>query len=558
MTNKATTDFNDLHALHGLGAVRTQVMAAGESPVVAANAPADADTAGVDAGAIVSKGQSPAPSSSDSARPSIELLLQRFAMTEPNAKVWDSHLHKLLKPRAVSAIWGKALFDEWRDHPSRRTIDEEAVMPLTSAAEKKGSGEIGVALRRYIYLNPSDTVWDLQKRSMVPIKYLKLAIADVFDAWITHPDREQRDMDKLVFDPSQKVDPDTHINMFRGLPLQPDEAGVDAGKCYCILGLVRHLCNHDPIIIDWLLKWLAYPLQHVGGKVESAILMHSETHGSGKSLLFEGVIKELYGEYGATLGQHQLENQYTDWKSNMLFGLFEEIFSRDQKYSNMGTLKNMITGRSHRIEKKFVSGWEEANHMNAVFLSNEILPFPLEPGDRRFLVVWPQEKLVEADQQAVKNELDNGGIEAFYHFLLSYPLGDFKRTDEPPMTAAKASLIDFARPNWDAFYQEWVAGSLPWSVPHETCLCLDLYETYKAWCFRGGEKPVTLRKFGEFVGKRERRKSDAPYKPVMNEKGKGSFFVIGNVPDDEQQNVWLGRCVDDFREYMPDVIKNAR
>jgi putative DNA primase/helicase len=544
MTTKTPTDFNDLHHRDGLASVQAQINAALDVPV----------NFNVPAADPLPSAASPAPSDVSSARPSIDLVLKRFAMTEPNAKIWDSHLHKLLKPRAVSAIWGKALFDEWRDHESRRTVNEEDVIPLTAAAEKKGSGEIGAALRRYVYLNPSDTVWDTLKRDMVPIKYLKHAIANVFDMWITHPDREQRDMDKVVFDPTQQVDPDTHINMFRGLPLQPDE---DLNKCQNIIGLVAHLCNGDPVIGDWLFKWLAYPLQNVGGKVESAVLMHSETHGSGKSLLFEGVIKELYGEYGSTLGQHQLEGQYTEWKSNMLFGLFEEVLGRDQKYSHIGTLKHMITGRTHRIEKKFVSGWEEANHMNAVFLSNEVQPFPVEDGDRRFLVIWPNKKLPEQAQLAIKAELANNGVEAFYQFLLSYPLGDFSRTDEPPMTKAKERLIDFGRPGWDAFYRSWRAEQLPWPVPYATCLSLDLYETYKAWCQRGGEKPVTLRKFGEFVGMRETRKSDAPYKPVMNQNGKGTFFLVGNIPDDAQQNVWLGRCVDDFRENMPAEAKSA-
>ena len=69
-------------------------------------------------------------------------------------------------------------------------------------------------------------------------------------------------------------------------------------------------------------RWLAYPLQHVGAKLRTAVLMHSEMQGSGKSLFFEGVMRPIYGRYAATLGQHQMESQYTDWQSNLLYGLF--------------------------------------------------------------------------------------------------------------------------------------------------------------------------------------------------------------------------------------------
>src|SRR5690606_39806001 len=95
-------------------------------------------------------------------------------------------------------------------------------------------------------------------------------------------------IENLVFDPTQQVDLDTHINTFRGLPLSPRR---DDSRCVWQLALLDHLCNGEAAVVEWLVRWLAYPLQHVGAKMASAVLMHSSQQGSGKSLFWEEVIK---------------------------------------------------------------------------------------------------------------------------------------------------------------------------------------------------------------------------------------------------------------------------
>jgi putative DNA primase/helicase len=373
---------------------------------------------------------------------------------------------------------------------------------------------------------------------------LRYAIADCFDDWLKHPHRVEIDRNNLVFDPTQRCDQDTHINMFRGLPLVPVD---DESQCTALIEVLLWLCNQDYEVASWLTKWLAYPLQYVGAKMATAVLMHSETQGSGKSLLFDGVIRKIYGEYGCTLGQHQLESQYTDWRSQKLYGLFEEIFSRDQKYSHTGTVKQMISGETQRVEKKFVSGWEEANHMNAVFLSNEIQPFPVEPSDRRMLVIWPEKALPIDLQRRAVAELEAGGATAFLGWLLAQDLTDFEPHTKPPMTEAKERLIDFGRPGWDTFYREWERGAL--DVPYCSCLVLDLYQEYCRWCRRWGEKPLSLTKLGGFIGTRVRRRRDCHYDQGINRK-KGTLFQVGREGDGQSQTQWLGLEVDKFQKAM--------
>ena len=81
-----------------------------------------------------------------------------------------------------------------------------------------------------------------------------------------------------------------------------------------------------------------------------------------------------------------------------------------------------------------MNGWEDQPHERCVpFQRNHA--WPISEGDRRFLVMWPEEKLPEARQ--IKHEVVNGGVEALYAWLLAQDLGDFDPQTKPPSTPAQ-------------------------------------------------------------------------------------------------------------------------
>jgi putative DNA primase/helicase len=82
-----------------------------------------------------------------------------------------------------------------------------------------------------------------------------------------------------------------------------------------------------------------------------------------------------------------------------------------------------------------------------VFLSNENQPLPLDNDDRRHCVIYTPPALSESEYDEVFLEIENGGIEAFYHHLLTLDLGDFHPKKRPPMTEAKQALIALSSPS---------------------------------------------------------------------------------------------------------------
>jgi len=568
---RGLSDFNDLHVTAGLDAVRVQLQAAVEQFAVSRNmvnqsehVEHDLNMVGVpDYGDVPvgdyeyyvsadddensSAENSPEPSFFE--RPDLEQSLKRYALAMPDSKVWDSQDKKLLKQGSVKAFIGQKVFAEWLAHEKRRTVDISDVQRMAAAAQAEGSGGLADALARYIYLFPSSTAWDTQTRSQVALADLRNAIADCYDQWLKHPRRRNVQKENLVFDPAQQVPVGEYINTFKGLPLTPVN---NDNLCRNMRHMLWCLCNKDNEIFTWLCCWLAYPLQHVGAKMQTAVLMHSRVHGSGKSFFFDGVIRGVYGEYCKTFGQAELESQYNDWISQALFGVFEEVLSRSQRYSHTGTIKQMITGQKVRINQKYMQGWEESNHMNCVFLSNEVEPLPVEPSDRRLLVIWPEEKLLDQLQTGVDAELKMGGAAAFMGWLLRVDTSGFSEHSKPPMTDAKQRLIDIGRPAWEVFYDDWVNGRT--DAPYCACRVLDLYRLYQIWARERNENILASNRFSGYISSYVKKQQDVNYH-CGSIVGKASFFIVGECPHGKNKSEWLGGCVAEFDRILQ---KNSR
>jgi len=362
-------------------------------------------------------------------------------------------------------------------------------------------------------------------------------------------------IDQIGFDPGGE-DKNVICNRWRGWPTKPK-----AGSCEMLLDLLRFICSADQNreeLFKWVLRWLAYPIQHPGAKMHTAIVVHGP-QGTGKSRFFEAYGK-IFGDYSIVINQGAIEDKFnSDWSERKLFVLADEIVARSDMYHLKNQLKAFITGEWVRVNPKNVAAHKERNHMNIVFTSNERMPVVLEDDDRRHCVIWTPPKMNEVFYTEVNDEIESGGIEALHQFLLDLDLGDFRPWTRPPMTEAKQNLITLSLGSDEVFLREWQAGHID-GMPFCPIGTATLYAEYLAWCKREGESyPRPAKHFlavaekpGWIIGRPDRYQdliSTAPSNTVSWRciippddelaKSKGIDYRKG---DTKNKTVWLTEC----------------
>ena len=324
-------------------------------------------------------------------------------------------------------------------------------------------------------------------------------------------------------------------------------------------------------------------MQHLGAKLACSLVFHGDVQGAGKSWLFDDIMGQIYGEHGGHYGQEDLETIYTANRSAKLYGAFEEVFNNQQKYSNSGKIKNMVTRKTHRIERKFVDAMDEANHINCVFTSNEAQPYKLDENDRRACVVSPQKRLPDDLKQALEEEIANGGVQAFYSLLMSLPLMldyeyvldeetglynkvvhrekpiRFHANTEAIMTEAKKLVISFGRFTWQTFFYQLQNGEID-GVVFGCCRPEDIYQLYLWWCKKNHEKEHYSRsKFLNHIKTKmyyEKRWCRCPSSNQPTKKYQAWIFVPKDlhIPDDWHEMDVMGTQVLRFETAVRQLV----
>jgi len=347
-------------------------------------------------------------------------------------------------------------------------------------------GRYNELLEHFVLIYGTDTVYDRRQRMLFKINALRLAFgSDYVKMWLNSDRRRMVLPDQLVFDPRGAGGDDT-INLYSGLPMTPK-----AGYPGPVLELLEHLCSESAAtdeavgaVVNWVLDWLAWPLQNPGAKMATALVFHGP-QGAGKNLFFEAVAS-IYGRYAIVVGQDQLEDKFNDWASQRLFVIGDEVVARAELFHQKNKLKSFITGETIQINTKMMPLRTERNHVNVVFLSNEHQPLALEPDDRRYLVVYTPPRRADDLYDRVAEFLRSDGASIFLQHLLDRDLSGFSPHTRPLMTKAKADLIELGLKPSERFCAEWIGGYL--NLPLKACSAEQLYRAFKRWCLLQGER----------------------------------------------------------------------
>lgn len=449
--------------------------------------------------------------------------------------------------------------------------------PAGGAAGKGGAGKGAKVIdwdkfrqlrEDFALIYSTDTVFDLPSRLQMKIANMAHAHGnDMVKLWKAGKEAQRRSDEGrwtikpacLVFDPSGSADPETHINLWNGFALEP--AAGDVGPILELITFLTSRAADNPDECDavkhYLLCWLAYPLQHPGAKLRTAVVMHGD-EGAGKNFLTD-LIVEIYGEYGATVGQDELEDKFNDWRSRKCFVCGDEVSSRAELVHNKNRLKALITSTTVQINPKNLPRREEANHINVWFNSNEIQPLALDNSDRRYLVIYTPKAKDDGFYKHLGEWKRNGGAAAFFHYLLNYEITDFDPFRPAPATQAKRDLIDMNRKSPERFWIEWSDGQI--DLPYRSCTLVQAYQAYLKYAQRTGDRfPMQRNVFTRML----MRIADTAGRPCTDKVMKVDYaasnsplvdlratrMLLVTDPPEQEQGAWATEC---WRTFEPEL-----
>jgi hypothetical protein len=307
-------------------------------------------------------------------------------------------------------------------------------------------------------------------------------------------DTKRAEYDRIDFQPDPNFDNKRIYNLFDGFAVEKikDKVLIDESiieeKIKILKTHLHYLTSGNE---DFLLKWLAYIIQHPHIKTEVGILLRdqgnllNEGGGTGKNQFFERIASKLIGDkYSYFIDDNNdIYNSFNSLFEGKLLVFVDEAGGKEN-HQNSETLKSKITKKKLNVNKKMVSQYTVNDYSNFIFCSNNANPIPLRKGDRRWAVfdVNPEkrgnkeyfEKLVEALE-------DDETIQYFYHYL-KYKVTTYKNANELssniPTTEAYRELKYMNAPSHLKFLLNLIEeGEMKTEYGSR-----EFYETYREWC----------------------------------------------------------------------------
>ena len=266
--------------------------------------------------------------------------------------------------------------------------------------------------------------------------------------WMKWPGRQQAQ--SLVYEPGKEQWHEGSLNTWNGWKVQPVKGDLKPW-----FKLFDFICaGMTPEQKAWFEQWLAYPIQHPGAKLFSAVVIWCSVHGTGKTFIGH-IMREIYGDNFSEISNDDLHSNFNGWAVNKQFVMGEEISGGENKRMVNNRLKHMITQPSILVNTKYIPQYTLRDCVNYYFTSNYPDAFYIEDTDRRFFIhetpYPPMESYKDIDMW--KN---SGGPSALLHYFLQVDLTGFNPLGPPPITLAKENM----RLDSQGETQEWAARVL--------------------------------------------------------------------------------------------------
>jgi putative DNA primase/helicase len=410
---KVPTDFNDMHRLRGLGAVRKAILAACENvtPIAAARSRKELqelidNTDDFDA---LTETLVLQVANAGLAKPAFEFLMASIAKKAGVPKSALLDIAESSSGKGHGKPHGKPPEE---DEQIKGINEKHAVLPI--------GGRVLILNREYDPVQHK-SLFTFSAKTDFETRYCNRRVFDRGEEvglgtyWLNHPQRAE--YEGMVFSPGREVP--GYLNLWSGWGVEPRE-----GDCFEILNFIDEvICSGDDSLCEYIIRWFAHMVQRPLELPETALVFRGR-EGIGKNTLVDPFRDIVGREHFLLLSSlNQVTGRFSGHLANALLVFCNESVWGGDK-SAQGVLKSMITDEYQPIEHKGRDLTMVKNYRRMVFATNENWAVPRGADDRRYVItdVSDARKGDYAYFAKVKEQMASGGTAALMHFLLSYDI----------------------------------------------------------------------------------------------------------------------------------------
>jgi len=392
----------------------------------------------------------------------IEELLETKAKEEPktNGEADD-------EKEALAAEAPPAKSDLGPEELKRRRIirwKKLKEINLTCAVIRSFGGKCAIVTEGKSTHDPNRKVFDFQTKQafeqwkandFIPSLEEEKKVNAVGPWWWRHPKRRQ--YHGVVFKPpitSQTVyasGGQRLFNTYRGW-------GVEAkqGDWSLIRNHIKVvLANGDPKADDYIIRWIAWAIQHPDRPAGVALVLIGEK-GTGKGTLARA-LEKVFGDHSfqASTLDH-VTGRFNAHKENCILFVADEAYWGGHK-SATGELQRMITEPTLPIERKYFDIYEARNYIHMLMLGEPGWVIPAGRFERRYAAFQVSEAHMDDHKyfKALHREIDRDGPAAMLYDLKEIKLGDWH-----PREVHKTDALRHQQELSLAPLDEWMLGLL--------------------------------------------------------------------------------------------------
>ena len=230
---------------------------------------------------------------------------------------------------------------------------------------------------------------------------------------------------------------------------------------------MRHLERMVPIAFEreHLLNALAHKVQFPGHKINHAILLGGN-HGSGKDTLFAPFFWSIGGPSKHNCSLVKNEELTSQWGYALECEVMEIAELRQAEAKDRRALENVLKPiiaappELLPVNRKGLHPYMALNRVFVVAFSNERAAISIPSEDRRWFCLWAEaDRLPEAEAVALWNWYEHrGGFAAVAAYLSSRDVSAWNPSAPPPMTEAKAIMVEHGMSGAESFLVNMIRG----------------------------------------------------------------------------------------------------